>query len=152
MSRVQERAEADQDDADRYVLTSVPCVSCQRAHTATSSVWDLRGGPLWLDREQWGIVTDALIEHRASATARKGANSASNSDVRAEMCVQIIQTINTAAAYHPMAVGDLADGERDEARVRALHVSEDNDRDAEWCVYDNQDWPCSTIRALKVPS
>jgi len=51
-----------------------------------------------------------------------------------------------------MAVGDLADGERDEARVRALHVSEDNDRDAEWCFYDNQDWPCSTIRALKVPS
>lgn len=62
-----------------------------------ADVWDMRGGPLWLDREQWGVITDALIEHRASATARKGMNSASNSDVRAEMCVQLIQTINTAA-------------------------------------------------------
>lgn len=32
-------------------------------------------------------------------------------------------------------------------RVRALHVSEDNDRDAEWCVHDRMTWPCPTIRA-----
>jgi hypothetical protein len=33
-------------------------------------------------------------------------------------------------------------------QVRALHVSEDNDRDAEWCVHDRMTWPCPTIVAL----
>lgn len=33
-------------------------------------------------------------------------------------------------------------------RIRALHYSEDNDRDAEWCDYDKQTWPCETIAAL----
>jgi len=47
--------------------------------------------------------------------------------------------------------------ERDEAlagieRVWALHYSEDNDRDAKWCVHDSETWPCSTIRALRATS
>lgn len=33
-------------------------------------------------------------------------------------------------------------------RVRALHVSKDNDRDVEWCAHDMHGWPCPTIRAL----
>ena len=37
-------------------------------------------------------------------------------------------------------------------RVWTLHFSEDNDRDAEWCVHDSETWPCSTIRALRATS
>jgi hypothetical protein len=55
-----------------------------------------RGFPLWLDRETWGVITDALIEHRASAQNRKGANSASTSDVRADLCADTIRRINDA--------------------------------------------------------
>lgn len=61
-------------------------------------VFDKRGGALWLDREQWGIVMDALIEHRDSATKRKGANEASNSDARAETCLDVIGMIGAACA------------------------------------------------------
>jgi hypothetical protein len=56
------------------------------------------GFALRLDREQWGVVIDALIEHRASATRRKAGNSASTSDVRADMCADLIGQINAAAA------------------------------------------------------
>jgi hypothetical protein len=61
--------------------------------TATDTA---RGFAIWFDRETWGIITDALIEHRASAQGRKAANAASTSDVRAEMCAEAIAEINHA--------------------------------------------------------
>jgi len=47
-----------------------------------------------LDREQWGIVIDALIEHAASAAARKHVNPESTSDVRVTMCNDLISLLN----------------------------------------------------------
>jgi hypothetical protein len=57
-----------------------------------------RGFSIWFDRETWGVITDALIEHRASAQGRKDANAASTSDVRADLCAETIQRITAAAA------------------------------------------------------
>jgi len=50
---------------------------------------------------EWGIVIDALVEHAASARARKETNSASTSDFRAEACERMIQAIaaDAGAAY-----------------------------------------------------
>lgn len=59
---------------------------------------DDRGGAIWLSREEWGVVTDALIEHKASALARKAGNVESTSDERATMCTDLIGRINDAAA------------------------------------------------------
>lgn len=41
MTTLTERHEADQDDSDRYVLTSAPCMPCQRKRTAelTAEIW-----------------------------------------------------------------------------------------------------------------
>ena len=61
--------------------------------------WDMRGGALWLDREQWGVIVDALIEHRGSADARKKVNSESTSNVRADACLDLIGQINAAAKH-----------------------------------------------------
>lgn len=63
-----------------------------------AATWDARGGAIWLDREQWGVVIDALIEHHKHSTSRKAINPESTSDVRADECVRIIQTINAAVA------------------------------------------------------
>jgi hypothetical protein len=60
--------------------------------------WDMTGGALWFDREQWGVVVDALAQHRGHATERKSVNPASNSDERAEMCAEMIRRINEAAS------------------------------------------------------
>lgn len=57
-----------------------------------------RGFALWLDRETWGVVTDALIEHRVSSRARKVANVESTSDIRADLCADAIRQINDASA------------------------------------------------------
>ena len=59
--------------------------------------------------------------------------------------------------YDDAATIEALTAERDEAlagieRVWALHYSEDNDRDAKWCVHDSETWPCSTIRALRATS
>jgi hypothetical protein len=51
---------------------------------------------LAFDRESWGLIVDALIEHRASAEQRKSANSASTSDIRADLCADLIVKINDA--------------------------------------------------------
>lgn len=59
--------------------------------------WDARGGSLWADREDWGVVIDALIEHRASSANRKNGNPESTSDARAEKCGELIGRITTAA-------------------------------------------------------
>jgi hypothetical protein len=50
----------------------------------------------------WGIVIDALVEHRASAERRKAANSESTSDTRADACARMIAAIvaDADAAYH----------------------------------------------------
>lgn len=61
--------------------------------------FDERGGALWLSREEWGVVTDALIEHRESAGVRKAANSESTSDDRATMCAALIGRIGAAARH-----------------------------------------------------
>lgn len=61
--------------------------------------WDKRGGPIWLDRNQWGVVVDALIEHKRSAELRKDTNPASTSDERADLCDALIAVINAAAAW-----------------------------------------------------
>lgn len=81
-----------------------PKTATQQPAQAVGEAWDGRGGPLWLDREQWGIVVDALIEHSASATARKSANSESNSDTRAGIANALIAKIN-AAALAPKEAG-----------------------------------------------
>jgi hypothetical protein len=50
-----------------------------------------RGKLYYLSAEERGVVMDALIEHRQSATERKNTNSESTSDLRDEMCVKLIQ-------------------------------------------------------------
>lgn len=59
--------------------------------------WDKRGGVLRLDREEWGVIVDALIEHRESALFRVMVNSESTSNNRADMCLDLIGQINAAA-------------------------------------------------------
>jgi hypothetical protein len=49
------------------------------------------------NREEWGVITDALIQHRGHATERKSANSESTSDVRADMCADLIRRLNATA-------------------------------------------------------
>jgi hypothetical protein len=46
------------------------------------------------DDEEWGIIVDALIEHRASAEKRKGVNPFSTSNHRADLCADLIGRIN----------------------------------------------------------
>jgi hypothetical protein len=46
-----------------------------------------------LSAEERGVIIDALIEHRASATQRKSTNPQSTSDERAAMCVDLIQRL-----------------------------------------------------------
>lgn len=58
--------------------------------------WDRRGGSVWLDREEWGVVLDALIREAAHAAQRKAGNPASTSDVRADLCNAIIGKINAS--------------------------------------------------------
>jgi hypothetical protein len=55
------------------------------------------GFDMWLDRESWGVIIDALIEHRGSATKRKAGNSESTSDMRADLCAELIGQIGTRA-------------------------------------------------------
>jgi hypothetical protein len=64
---------------------------------------DWRGGSFWFSREDWGVITDALIEHRESATRRKAANSESTSDERADTCVRLIETITRELRQAPVA-------------------------------------------------
>ena len=59
MTTPEERHEADQDDADRYVLTSAPCMPCQRKLAARDNFAqeaELR----------WGRLQDALDEANAT--------------------------------------------------------------------------------------
>lgn len=44
--------------------------------------------------EELGVIVDALIAHRTHAHGRKSANSESTSDVRSEMCADLIRRIN----------------------------------------------------------
>ena len=60
------------------------------------ATWDEVGGSMWLDRHQWGVIIDGLVLQRAEALTRKAANEYSNSDERAEMCVDLIRRINAA--------------------------------------------------------
>jgi hypothetical protein len=53
---------------------------------------------LELNSDEEGIVIDALVEHAASARRRKDVNSASTSDVRAEICERIIRRITAKYA------------------------------------------------------
>jgi hypothetical protein len=53
---------------------------------------------LVMDREEAGVVIDALIEHAHSARQRKRRNSASTSDVRVEMCEDLIRRVTREAA------------------------------------------------------
>lgn len=52
-----------------------------------------RGASMWLSREDWGVVTDALMEHGASAGRRKDANPESTSDVRVDDCARMLVAI-----------------------------------------------------------
>jgi hypothetical protein len=63
-----------------------------------ADAWDLRGGSMWLDRDQWGVIIDALIKERAHAEARGTAAS----DVRAAMCVDLLERIDTEASPAPV--------------------------------------------------
>jgi len=54
------------------------------------------GATVQLGREEWGVVIDALIEHQASASARKSGNSESTSDVRVDTCSGLISMIGSA--------------------------------------------------------
>lgn len=81
---------------------NLPAASPGAEDRAQDSI-DARGGPVWMDRDQWGIVTDALIEHRANADSRKAANDASSSDIRADMCTTIIALIRDATAIRASA-------------------------------------------------
>lgn len=62
---------------------------------------DGQGGAIWLSREEWGVVIDALIEHQESALTHKAGNSESTSDERAAICADLIGRIGAAAAYSP---------------------------------------------------
>lgn len=64
----------------------------------TPSGWDMRGGSMYFDREEWGVIVDALIQHREHAKERKTVNSESTSNVRAEMCADLIRRINAESA------------------------------------------------------
>jgi hypothetical protein len=70
--------------------------------------YDRRGdAPLIpLNREEQGIVVDALIEHIDSAAKRKAVNPESTSDVRITMCRDIIRLMHAelAAVGVPEAV------------------------------------------------
>lgn len=55
----------------------------------------LAGFGLDLNREEWGVIIDALIEHRESAQLRKDVNSASTSDLRVGMCADLIARIGS---------------------------------------------------------
>ncbi len=54
------------------------------------------------DREEWGVIVDALIQHRAHADDRKRGNSESTSDVRASMCADIITRVGQQAGHIPL--------------------------------------------------
>ena len=61
-----------------------------------AATWDEVGGSMWFDRHQWGVIIDGLVLQRAEALTRKESNEYSNSDERAEMCVDLIRQINAA--------------------------------------------------------
>lgn len=89
-------------DDEGAVERSVPWEALHQAKEDEGAVealarWDKRGGAVWFDRDEWGLVTDALIDLRASAEARKKGNPESTSDVRAAMCVSMLTRLNTAS-------------------------------------------------------
>lgn len=61
--------------------------------------WDIRGGRVWLSREQWGDVIDGLVMLRAGADARKAANPESTSDVRSAEIAAILAALGEAAPW-----------------------------------------------------
>lgn len=73
-----------------------PAIRADIAAEVQAATWDEVGGSMWFDRHQWGVIIDGLVLQRAEALTRKAANEYSNSDERAEMCVDLIRQINAA--------------------------------------------------------
>lgn len=90
------RPDDPEETGDRFVALSVGA-----ALSPLPGPVDRVGGSMWLDREDWGIVLDALIEHRASAEHRKAVNTESTSDVRVDTCVRLIRTMGAWLAVPP---------------------------------------------------
>lgn len=105
----QQRGEMRQErDAALDKLRRIIMAAHEEGHGALSSVMlaleptekGLEAGDLVIrgSREEWGVVVDALIQHREHAEDRRAANPESTSDVRADMCVDLIQRINRLAS------------------------------------------------------
>lgn len=82
---------------------------------------DERGFSMWFDREQWGAIMDGLIAELDISRKRKVRNSESTSDIRAQMCSDLIGRIGSVAA----AVGDDQPGHTDAEWRRLLTETED---------------------------
>lgn len=61
----------------------------------------MRGYSLWFCREDWGHITDALIDSRQKAIERAGKNSESTSNERAEQIKAIIRKIGEVDQVTP---------------------------------------------------
>ena len=81
---------------DLWLAARDAAIRADIAAEVLAATWDEVGGSMWFDRHQWGVIIDGLVLQRAEALTRKAANEYSNSDERAEMCVDLIRQINAA--------------------------------------------------------
>jgi hypothetical protein len=118
-SRDPEWADVDRDVRLLYVESAraaleaaLPAIRADIAAEVQAATWDEVGGSMWFDRHQWGVIIDGLVLQRAEALTRKAANEYSNSDERAEMCVDLIRQINAA---DPLALSTAKEATNDPA-------------------------------------
>jgi hypothetical protein len=109
---------------------------------------DARGGLIWFSREQWGVILDALID-RSASDARKAQSPDRMTDLRSDLCIRIIQTINSAEHAQPIPYESRLRTNEGADVIRADEFSA-NATDAElldWCEEHQEEFDGLVTRA-----